>query len=94
MKKVLYYIYAIPFYGLSLLPFPLLYLLSDGLYFLAFYIIGYRKKVVYGNLHNAFPTYTSKQIDVIAKKFYSHLPPSQHFPHENKQTTAETPTNK
>jgi KDO2-lipid IV(A) lauroyltransferase len=63
----------LPLYGLSILPFPLLYLLSDGLYFLAFYVIGYRKKVVYTNLRNSFPSYTEKQIDLIAKKFYSHL---------------------
>ncbi len=73
MKKFLYPIYALPLYGLSLLPFPLLYLLSDGLRFLAFNIIGYRKKVVYENLRNAFPTYTEAEIDAIAKKFYKHL---------------------
>ncbi len=65
--------FSLPLYGLSILPFPLLYLLSDALYFLAFYVIGYRKKVVYTNLRNSFPNYTEKQIDLIAKKFYSHL---------------------
>jgi KDO2-lipid IV(A) lauroyltransferase len=73
MKKFLYHIYSIPLYLLALLPFPLLYLLSDGLCFLAFNLIGYRKKVVYENLHNSFPTYSEKEIHVIAKKFYSHL---------------------
>ncbi len=73
MKKYLYFLFSLPLYGLSILPFPLLYLLSDGLYFLAFYVIGYRKKVVYTNLRNSFPSYTEKQIDLIAKKFYSHL---------------------
>jgi KDO2-lipid IV(A) lauroyltransferase len=73
LKKFLYPIYALPLYGLSLLPFPLLYLLSDGLRFLAFNIIGYRKKVVYENLRNAFHTYTEAEIDVIAKKFYKHF---------------------
>lgn len=73
MKKYLYPIYALPLYGLSLLPFPLLYLLSNGLRFLAFNVIGYRKKVVYQNLRNAFPNYTEAQIDTIAKNFYKHL---------------------
>jgi KDO2-lipid IV(A) lauroyltransferase len=73
MKKYLYFLFSLPLYGLSILPFPLLYLLSDALYFLAFYVIGYRKKVVYTNLRNSFPSYTEKQIDLIAKKFYSHL---------------------
>jgi KDO2-lipid IV(A) lauroyltransferase len=73
LKKYLYPIYALPLYGLSLLPFPLLYLLSNGLRFLAFNVIGYRKKVVYQNLRNAFPNYTEAQIDTIAKNFYKHL---------------------
>ncbi len=73
MKKFLYHIYSIPLYLLALLPFPLLYLLSDGLCFLAFNMIGYRKKVVYENLCNSFPTYSEKEIHDIAKKFYSHL---------------------
>jgi KDO2-lipid IV(A) lauroyltransferase len=73
MKKFLYHIYSIPLYLLALLPFPLLYLLSDGLCFLAFNLIGYRKKVVYENLRNSFPNYTEKEINTIAKKFYSHL---------------------
>jgi len=73
MKKFLYHIYSIPLYALALLPFPLLYLLSDGLCFLAFNIIGYRKKVVYTNLRNSFPNYSEKEIHTIAKKFYSHL---------------------
>ncbi len=71
--KFKYYLYALPFYGISLLPLPLLYLLSDALYFLAFHIIGYRKKVVYANLRNSFPNYSQAEIHTIAKKFYSHL---------------------
>ena len=40
---------------LSLLPMRLLYLFSDFLYFLFFYMIGYRKEVVLNNLQLAFP---------------------------------------
>jgi KDO2-lipid IV(A) lauroyltransferase len=71
--KFKYNLYALPFYGISLLPLPLLYLLSDALYFLAFHIIGYRKKVVYANLRNSFPKHSQAEIHSIAKKFYSHL---------------------
>ena len=35
--------------------------------------MGYRKKVVYENLSNAFPEKTAKERDVIARKFYHHL---------------------
>ncbi|MFT3884061.1 MAG: hypothetical protein QM724_01135 [Flavobacteriales bacterium] len=50
-----YYI-ALPFlYGIALLPFPLLYAVSDGVFVLLFHVIGYRRKVVRQNLRNSFP---------------------------------------
>ena len=65
------YIIALPFiYGISLLPFPLLYLLSDVLYFLIYKVIGYRKQVVLTNLRNSFPEKTEAEIQAIAGKFY------------------------
>lgn len=71
MKKRFYYpILALPIYLLMLLPFPLLYLLSDFLYGVAFHLLGYRKKVVYTNLRNAFPGKTKKEIDHIARAYY------------------------
>lgn len=48
-------------------------MLSSLLYYLAYYVIGYRKKVVFTNIRNAFPAYTELQIETIAKKFYRHL---------------------
>ena len=38
-----------------LVPFRVLYVLSDGLAFLLYSIIGYRKKVVLDNLRRSFP---------------------------------------
>lgn len=58
---------------LHLLPERVLYFLSDILYLLMFHVIAYRKKVVFGNLHKAFPEYTDREIRKIAKKFYHHL---------------------
>lgn len=69
-NKWYYYIIAAPIWLLMLLPFPLLYLLSDILYLLAYYVIGYRKKVVYQNLRNSFPEKTDKEIGRIAKGYY------------------------
>jgi len=48
----------------------LLYVLSDVLYGLIFYCIGYRKKVVMENLRHAFPEKTSEERTRIAKQFY------------------------
>jgi KDO2-lipid IV(A) lauroyltransferase len=65
-----YYV-ALPFiYGISLLPFPLLYVLSNGIYFLLFRIIGYRKSVVLTNLRNSFPEKSEAEIAAIADRFY------------------------
>ncbi|MCU0438031.1 MAG: lysophospholipid acyltransferase family protein [Raineya sp.] len=58
---------------LSYLPLSVLYLLADFLYFLAFYIIGYRKKVVWQNLKNSFPEKTDEELKRIQKDFYRHL---------------------
>ncbi len=58
---------------LHLLPERILYLISDLLYLLAYYLVGYRKKVVYTNLEKAFPDYNQPEIRRIAKRFYHHL---------------------
>jgi KDO2-lipid IV(A) lauroyltransferase len=58
---------------LALLPKRAMYLFADMLFFIGYYVIGYRKKVVFGNLENAFPGKSRKAIRGIAKKFYRHL---------------------
>jgi Kdo2-lipid IVA lauroyltransferase/acyltransferase len=67
---ILYYLIILP---ISLLPFWVLYILSDGLYYLLYHVIGYRKKVVLTNLKNSFPDREEKERILIAKKFYRHL---------------------
>ena len=47
------------------MPFRLMYCFSDFLYFIFFYIIKYRKKVVLLNLHNSFPEKNEKEILLI-----------------------------
>jgi KDO2-lipid IV(A) lauroyltransferase len=56
-----------------MLPFRVLYFFSDIIYYVLYYIIGYRKKVVFGNLKLAFPDKSEKEITAIAKKFYHHF---------------------
>lgn len=57
----------------QIIPFWLLYRLSDLVYLLLYKIIGYRKKVVQQNLKNAFPQKTEAERKVIEKEFYQHL---------------------
>ena len=70
MSAVLYYLILIP---ISLLPFRILYFLSDFFYLILYYVIPYRKKVVLMNLKNSFPHKSDKEIEAIAQKFYSHF---------------------
>jgi Kdo2-lipid IVA lauroyltransferase/acyltransferase len=46
--------YAV-FYLISRLPFPVLFILSDVMAFLAGKVLGYRKKIILKNLKNSFP---------------------------------------
>lgn len=73
MKKALYQILFGFLYLLSLLPFAVLHLLSNTIYFLVYYIIGYRKKMVFKNLQNSFPDKSPQEIRAIARQFYLHL---------------------
>ncbi len=67
-----YLIYGL-LYLLSLLPFFILYLLSDFVYVLFFYVFGYRKKIVMDNISIAFPGKTNEERVRIAKQFYKNL---------------------
>lgn len=55
-----------------LLPFRVLYWLSDGLSFL-FYRFGYRKAVVFGNLKRCFPKKNEAELHRIARESYRNL---------------------
>ena len=58
---------------ISRLPFSLLYPLSDALYFFLYRLIGYRKKIVRGNLASSFPEKTQQELRDIERKFYHWL---------------------
>ena len=61
------------FWVLSRLPFGVLYVLADVIFMLTYYIIGYRRKVVFDNLRKAFPEKNEAEIRHIAKGFYHNL---------------------
>ena len=70
MSALLYYLILKP---LSLLPFWVLYLISDFIYIVLYKIFGYRVGVVTTNLTNSFPEKSPKEIKDIRNKFYHHL---------------------
>ena len=72
--QFLVYILVYPFlWIISVLPFKLLYLFSDGVYVLIYHVIGYRKKTVTSNLRLVFPDKSKQEIASIRKRFYHHL---------------------
>jgi len=73
MTSVYYYFLYFITWLFSLLPFKIMYLLSDLLYFFAFYIPGYRKKTVTENMKRVFPDKSNDEIMSLAKKFYHHF---------------------
>jgi KDO2-lipid IV(A) lauroyltransferase len=53
----------------SLLPFRLLYIKSDFVYFILYYLVRYRKKIIIQNLGNAFPEKSKTEIKLLSKRF-------------------------
>ena len=57
----------------SILPFRLLYAVSDVLYVVLYNIVGYRKQTVQENLKLVFPDKSEAERQLITKRFYHHL---------------------
>ncbi len=69
----MYYLYYSLLWLFSLLPLRVLYWISNGCYYILFYMVKYRREVVMKNLLIAFPEKTEEERLVIAKKFYRNL---------------------
>src|SRR3972149_7600838 len=70
MQVLVFYI-SLPFiYFISILPFWLLYLISDFINFILFTLVGYRKEVIITNLKKSFPEKSELEIQQIQKKFH------------------------
>jgi KDO2-lipid IV(A) lauroyltransferase len=70
---IAYYILLCVWYLVSLLPFWVLYRLSDCFYCLLYYVVGYRKKVVRENLASSFPEKSAEELRKIEQGFYHFL---------------------
>lgn len=68
--KILYFIAWSLCYLISLLPFRILYILSDFIYFLLYHIMQYRKRLVKNNLRQSFPEKDAKWLLATEKQFY------------------------
>ncbi len=70
MKRFLYIIVFCGWYLLSLLPLRVLYLLSDLLYPIVYYVVRYRRDVAWENLTLAFPDKSEAERRAIERKHY------------------------
>ncbi|BDW94155.1 lipid A biosynthesis protein [Flagellimonas marinaquae] len=73
MQLVVYILVYPLLWLISRLPFKIIYFISDGVYVLLYKVIGYRKKVVRGNLKLVFPDKSDAERILIEKKFYQHM---------------------
>lgn len=58
---------------LGYLPFPLLYALAWLVYLALYYIVRYRRPVVWDNLRQAFPDRSEAELTILAKDYYRQL---------------------
>lgn len=73
MQRIGYFL-SLPFiYLISILPFPVLYFISDVVYVLVYRLIGYRRNIVRENLLRSFPDHSHEKLSLIEKKFYHHF---------------------
>lgn len=71
MNKLLYGSVFCLWYMVSLLPLRVLYILSDGLYYLVYYVIRYRRPLVRKHLTDCFPEKSDEERIQIEKEYYS-----------------------
>ena len=73
MQRLLFWLVYPLLWIISKLPFWLFYKVSDVIFFILYYAVGYRKKTVRFNLKTAFPEKSDAERKSIEKKFYRHM---------------------
>ena len=74
MKNVIsfiaYYLLYAVWFVFSLLPFCVLYIISDFLYLVTYYVVKYRRRVIRQNIESSFPEKSDIELRSIEKGFY------------------------
>ena len=73
MQRLVYILSYPVLWFIAILPFSLFYTISDLIYLILFYLIGYRRKVVRANLKLTFPEFSEGEIKSTEKAFYKHM---------------------
>lgn len=58
---------------ISVIPFGMLYSISSVVYAILYYVIRYRRNIVFNNLQESFPDKSKKEIKIIEKRFYHYF---------------------
>jgi KDO2-lipid IV(A) lauroyltransferase len=73
MRALSFYLLHSLLWVITWLPLNVLYVLSDFLFLLIYYVSGYRKKIVRDNLRNSFPEWTETEVRRTARRYYRQL---------------------
>lgn len=73
MNYIVYWIFIFFVFLVGLIPFKLLYILSDFTRFILYRVIGYRKNVIETNLRNSFPEWSEDQYKKVIHGVYKNL---------------------
>jgi Kdo2-lipid IVA lauroyltransferase/acyltransferase len=76
MKVVLTFkdkVILFPLWLLTKLPLRLLYFISDILFLITYYVVRYRRKIVFQNIGKSFPDKSEIERKIIIRKFYHYL---------------------
>lgn len=73
MDKLTFYTFRFFIFLFRFLPFRFLFGFADLIFHIIYYLVGYRKNVVFQNLRNSFPEKSGDEISAIARGFYHHF---------------------
>lgn len=73
LQRFTYIFFRVIVFLFRFLPFWLVYKVSDFIYWVLYYILGYRKNTVLANLKKAFPNKKQHEIERICRQFYRHF---------------------
>ena len=73
MQRIVFYLVYALLWLISILPFPIFYFVSDCIFVLIYYIIGYRKKTVRSNIQLTLPYLSKKEQLQVERKFYKYM---------------------
>lgn len=73
MQGIVFWLVYPLLWFISILPFPVFYVVSDVVFILVYHLFRYRRKTVTENLRLVFPEKSEEEIAIIRKKFYRHM---------------------